>query len=199
MNLFHLFSQHSTLQEKLGVKLLVSIFPLFFSCSNGDVSNKFCNLPAKLTIENIQQAPVLFTACESMGEYCTITTSSDGGRFLFTNATGNTSPINILAISSYSGYYLGLSGFIVGKLTIPEMGEDFVRVVCYDRACSNCYQNYNITKPLVLQNGGYAKCNNCGRTYNLNDIGNISDGPDGRPLYRYRVNYIGNTLVINNG
>ena len=189
------------------LNLLFSYFLIFLfscllslallSCNDGEVSNKFCNLPARLTIENVQQAPVLFTACESMGEYCYIT--SDGQRFLFTNAQGKTDPINILAMTGYSGYYLGLDGFIVGKLTIPEMGEDMVRVVCYDRACSNCYQNYNITKPLVLQIGGYAKCNSCGRNYNLNDIGNVSDGPSGRPLYRYRVNYIAGALVIFNG
>ena len=170
---------------------------VLLSCNAGKVSNKFCNLPARLTVENVQQAPVLYPACESMGEYCYIT--SDGQRFNFTDAQNHTSSINITAMTEYSGYYLGLSGFIVGKLTIPEMGEDFVRVVCYDRACSNCYQNYNITKPLMLIVGGYAKCNSCGRTYNLNDIGNISDGPAGRSLYRYRVNYIGNVLVINNG
>lgn len=176
---------------------LVGAILLLFACKEGEVNNKFCNLPARLTIENVTQAPVLYTACESMGEYCTVT--SDGQRFLFTDAGNHTSPINILAISSYNGYYLGLNGFIVGKLTIPEIGEDFVRVVCYDRACSNCYQNYSITKPLQLQVGGYAKCNSCGRTYNLNDVGNVSDGPAGRPLYRYRVNYISNALVINNG
>ena len=177
------------------IPILYSLI-LFVSCKDGEVSNKYCNLPARLTVENVQQAPILFTACESMGEYCYVT--SDGQRFLFTDATNHTSAINITAMSGYSGYYLGLSGFIVGKLNIPEMGEDFVRVVCYDRACSNCYQNYNITKPLQLQIGGYAKCNSCGRTYNLNDVGNTSDGPAGRPLYRYRVSYIENTLVINN-
>ena len=181
--------------------LLFAVFCLLSvalsSCKDGEVNNKFCNLPARLTIENVQQAPVLFTACESMGEYCYIT--SNGQQFQFFDAAGHSSSINILAMSGYSGYYLGLNGFIVGKLSIPEMGEDFVRVVCYDRACSNCYQNNNITKPLLLQSGGYAKCNSCGRTYNLNDIGNISDGPAGRPLYRYRVNYISNALVINNG
>ena len=170
---------------------------LFIACSDGEVNTKFCNLPARLTVENVLQAPVLFTACENPGEYCTVT--SDGEHFIFTNAANKTSSINITAIAGYNGYYLGLSGLIVGKLTIPEMGEDNVRVVCYDRACSNCYQTYNITKPLSLQTGGYVKCNSCQRTYNLNDIGNISDGPAGRNLYRYRVNYIGNVLVINNG
>ena len=183
--------------ELVRVCFLYSLI-LLTSCKDGVVSNKFCDLPARLTIENVPQAPVLFTACESMGEYCYVT--SDGQRFSFTDATNHTSYINITAISSYSGYYLGLSGFIVGKLTIPEMGEDYVRVVCYDRACSNCYQKYHITKPLVLQVGGSAYCKNCQRTYDLNNVGNVtSAGPAGRPLFRYRVNYIGNVLVINNG
>ena len=177
--------------------LILSIVYCLFACSGEEVNNRFCNLPARLNVENVQQAPVLFTACESMGEFCTIT--SDGQRFVFTNAAGKTDRINITASSSYNGYYLGLSGFIVGRLIYAEMGESNTSVVCYDRACSNCYQSYNITKPLVLLTGGYVKCNSCGRTYNLNDIGNISDGPGGRSLYRYRVNYIGNALVINNG
>ena len=176
--------------------LILSIVYCLFACSGEEVNSKFCNLPAHLTIRNVVGG-VLFTSCESMGEYCTIT--SNGQQFLCTDATGHTAPINITAEDVYSGYYLGLSGFIVGRLTIPEMGESDTRVVCYDRACSNCYQNYNITKPLVLLTGGYVKCNSCGRTYNLNDVGNISDGAGGRSLYRYRVNYIGNALVINNG
>lgn len=196
MSFFHwLYKRTPLLREGVGVKLFLLLF--FLSCREGEVNNKFCTLPARLTIENVQQAPILYTCCESMGEYCAIT--SDGQHFLFTNAANKTDKINILADSEYSGYYLGLSGLIVGKLTIPEVGEDLVRVVCYDRACANCYQNYHITKPLILQTSGYAKCNNCQRTYNLNDCGTISDGPAGRNLYRYRVNYIGYVLVINNG
>ena len=172
---------------------------LLVACKDDNINNKFSNLPARLTVENVAQAPVLFTACESGGEYCTVTVSSDGQRFLFTDATGHTDAINITAIAAYQSYYPGLSGFIVGKLMIPEIGENYPRVVCFDRACSNCYQNYSITKPLQLQIGGYAKCNNCGRTYNLNDCGTISDGPAGRNLYRYRVSYNGNVLIIVNG
>ena len=172
---------------------------VFSSCKDGETSNKYSNLRARLTVENVAQAPVLFTACESMGEYCTAIISSDGQRLLFTNQAGTTSPVNILAISGYSGYYLGLSGFIIGKPFMAEMGEDAPRVVCFDRACSNCYQTYNITKPLVLQTGGYARCGSCGRTYNLNDYGIISDGPAGRSLFRYRVSYINYLLYVNNG
>ena len=178
--------------ELVGVFFLL----LFLSCSGGETNNKYSNLRARLTVENVLQAPVLYTCCESMGEYCSIT--SDGQRFIFTDAAGHTSPINIVGLVGYNGYTLGLSGYIVGRLTIPEIGEDVARVVCYDLACSNCYQSYNITKPLQLRTGGYAKCNSCQRTYNLNDVGSIADGQAGRPLYRYRVNYVGNALVINN-
>ena len=132
---------------------------LLLSCSDGQVNNKYCNLSARLTIENVTQAPVLFTACESMGEYCTVRT--------VTPQSFATSPV--------------------------------VRVVCFDLACSNCYQSYKITKPLTLQTGGYAKCPSCQRLYNLNDCGTIADGPAGRSLYRYRVSFVGTALIINNG
>ena len=122
------------------MKVHFSLFTILFSlillasCKDGEVNSKYCNLRARLTIENVTQAPVLFTSCESMGEYCTV--RSDGQRLHFTDASGHTSPYNIPAISGYSGIYLGLSGFIVGKLTIPEMGEDITRVVCFDLSCS---------------------------------------------------------------
>ncbi len=171
-----------------------TVRPVRTNDTNTNSNNKFCNLPARLIIENVLQAPVLFTSCESMGEYCTI--KSDGQHFLFTDAAGNT---DVIYITANSDCILGLSGLIIGKLSIPEIGEDRLRVVCFDCACPNCYQNYNITKPLVLQTTGYAKCNNCERTYNLNDCGNVSDGSAGRALYRYRVNYLEYTLIVNNG
>ncbi|MCH5168763.1 MAG: hypothetical protein J1F27_03905 [Prevotellaceae bacterium] len=174
--------------------LLLAGSLMLLSCNDEEVNSKYCNLRARLTIDNVLQAPVLHAACESMGEYCTVT--SDGQSFIFTNAAGKSSSLPIAALSGYSGYNLGLTGFIVGRLTIPEMGEDNVRVVCFDRACPNCYQAYNITKPLALQESGYAGCKSCNRTYNLNDCGSLSDGPAGRALYRYRVNYTLNNIGL---
>lgn len=172
---------------------------LLASCKHGETNSKYSNFRTRLTIDNVMRAPVLYTACESMGEFCSIT--SDGSHFFFTNAAGTSSRIDIMAENSYSGYTMGLnSGYIVGRLSIPEIGENEVRVVCFDRACPNCYQNYNITKPLTLQTGGYARCAKCLRTYNLNDCGTLSDGPSGRNLFRYRVSYYSDrgVLSINN-
>ena len=165
------------------------------ACKNELSTSAFSNLPARFTLQNVQQAPALFTACHSMGEFCTITT--DGKRYIFQGSSPEPSYVNVLAVNGYTGFYMGLSGFIVGLPTIMEMGMDVHRMVCFDLACSNCYQNYNITKPLALQEG-YAYCRNCKRTYDLNNLGVIAKGEGGRPLYRYRISYVSQTLIINN-
>lgn len=163
-----------------------------------DAHSTFCNMPARLMVQNTLQAPALHNALNNMGEFCTVTTTKDGKRFAFKGSGKETSYINITADNDYSGFFLGLSGLIVGLPNIPEMGKDVPSVVCFDLACSNCYEAYTITKPLAMQDGGYGKCASCGRTYNLNDNGIVASGPAGRNLYRYRVSYINTTLFVNN-
>ena len=93
---------------------------------------------------------------------------------------------------------MGIAGFIVGLPNIPELGSTTSLPVCYDLACPNCYSAYNISRALQLKEGGYAACVSCGRTYNLNNQGQISIGEEGVSLFRYRITYSGNTMVINN-
>ena len=176
-------------------KHIIRLMAIAVACglaSCHDADRTFCNLPAYFVMENIYQAPVLNIACNSMGQFCTITTS--GKEFIFKSLT-QTDPVPITSGYVYDGFYLGLSGFIVGLPEIPEMGRDVSRVVCFDLACANCYHEYGITKRMVLQEGGWATCRNCERTYNLNDLGRTDNG---RPLYRYRVSLVGNKLVIAN-
>ncbi len=172
---------------------LCAIVGLMGSCQKAD--STYASLPAYFTMENIYQAPVLYAACYSMGEFCTITTQ--GNTFVFSGIK-STSAVNRTALNNYTGFYLGLSGFIVGLPNIPEMGQDNCQVVCFDLACSHCYQEYSITKKMELQEGGYSYCASCHRKYNLNNLGIVSEGEAGRPLYRYRVTLLGNTLVIAN-
>ena len=166
---------------------------LLLSC--GKTDNLYCSLPANFVIDNVYTAPVLNTSLNSMGEFCTI--RAVGKKYVFTNLV-STSEINQTQLNSYSGFYLGLSGFIVGLPYIPEMGYDQSRVVCYDLACPNCYEDFNITKRMELQDGGYCHCPSCGRTYNLNDQGLVAEGEAGRRLYRYRITYSGNAMIIAN-
>ena len=99
------------------IPILLFLSLLLSACRKADTM--FCNLPANFTMENIYQAPVLYTACNSTGEFCTVT--SKGKTFEFSN-TKNTSTVNRTAMNDYAGFYLGLSGFIVGLPTIPELG-----------------------------------------------------------------------------
>ena len=155
----------------------------------------YCNMPAKFVMENVYQAPVLYIACNSSGEFCSITTN--GKQFIF-KGSKETSYVNMTALTGYTSFYLGLSGLIVGLPNIPGYGQTESMVVCYDLACPNCYEDYNITKPLTLHEGGTATCKSCGRTYDLNNGGIVSDGNPGKSLFRYRVNYLNYTLIINN-
>ncbi len=172
---------------------ILSLSLMLSACQKADTL--FTSLPARFTMENIYQAPVLYTACNSMGQFCTVT--DQGSSFVFSD-THNSSIVNHTAMTDYTGFYLGLSGFIVGLPSIPEIGQDVSRVVCFDLACSNCYHDFSVTKRLVLQDGGYAYCSSCRRTYNLNNLGIISSGEGGKALFRYRVSLLGNTLIIAN-
>lgn len=139
-----------------------------------------------------------------MGEWCTITTFTkdvDGHNWVyvsFANPQGST-PWPLVKANSYTGFYLGLSGgLIVGLPNIPEVGTEYPVVTCFDLACRNCYEVRNTTPRLTLQEGGYAFCSKCQRTYSLNNMGQVAKGDAGQPLYRYRVYYGNNTLSINN-
>ena len=169
---------------------------LCVACNENElVSRKYCDLPARFSYNPVSAVSQLYTSCNSMGQWCTIIAS--GQQFVFANPEGSTS-VNRTAVQNYTGFYLGLSGFLVGLPSIPELGTDYPVVTCYDRACRNCYEEAHVTKPLTLKTGGRALCPKCDRTYDLNNQGLISQGEPGKSLYRYRVYYSNNTLAINN-
>ncbi|MCD8302424.1 MAG: hypothetical protein LUC44_05325 [Prevotellaceae bacterium] len=172
------------------------------ACSDALTTNKYSSLPAKFSYTPVSSISQLYTSCNSQGEWCTIKLSN--GKFYFTNLTG-TGEATQTALNGYTGFYMGLCGFIVGLPNIPELGNDYSVVTCYDLACSNCYAERSVTKQLTLMSGGYAHCSACDLTYNLNNLGVVSDeGKNNfgftkfRSLYRYRVYYGNDTLSINN-
>lgn len=172
--------------------LLVSLL----SCAGDGVTvGHFCALPARFTFSPVSSQPQLYVACHSMGEWCTIRLQNR--QFVFTSAAGRTGVTNQTALMGYTGFYMGLSGFIVGLPNLPEMGTDAPQVTCYELACPNCYELEHVTKPLTLQTGT-AACQKCRRQYDLNNLGVIIRGDKGRGLYRYRVYFNGEGLAINN-
>lgn len=169
---------------------------MLFSCNDDAlISNKYSSLHANFSYNPVSAVSQLYSACNSMGEWSTI--RAVNSQFVFSNLTGET-PVNRTAVQNYSGFYMGLCGFIVGLPTIPELGNDVPVITCYDLACSNCYHDRSVTKRLTLQSGGKVFCSGCQRTYDLNNVGQVSQGDAGINLYRYRVYYGNNTLSIRN-
>lgn len=171
---------------------------LLSSCSGELVSNKYCKLPARFAYEPVSAYATLYSSCESMGEWCTIRVSDDGTKFIFAKPTGKPDTPPITERDKQAGFYLGLSGLIIGRPNIPELDAHVPVVTCYDWACRNCYDDYGILKRMTLREGGEAYCSRCQRTYNLNNMGLVASGPEGNPLYRYRVYYGSNKLVVSN-
>lgn len=190
----HSYSTYVTAVIWLSLAFFVAF--LGVSCSNDAlISNKYSSLPAKFSFSPVSAYSQLYTACNSMGEWSTI--RAEGAQFVFSNPTGSTS-VNRTQVQNYSGFYMGLSGFLVGLPNIPEMGSERPVVTCYDLACSNCYHTNSVAKRLTLHTGGTATCSTCRRTYDLNNLGQVSQGEGGINLFRYRVFYGNNTLSIQN-
>ncbi|MBQ0049381.1 MAG: hypothetical protein KBT12_03955 [Bacteroidales bacterium] len=182
--------------------IFLSCLMLAASCSEvGVVSSRFCSKYAKFSVDNVISISQLYSACQSPGEWCTITAEND--RYIFANLKGRT-PINKVALGAYTGFYLGIGGFIVGLPNTNEPGYDTPMVTCYDLACSNCEKESGyLSIRLEMREFGFAACPKCKRSYNLNNTGTISAGEPGISLYRYRVYYsperYGGTLSVDNG
>ncbi len=182
--------------------ILLTLSLLALSATSCKEDSMYSSLPARFSYSPVVSMPVLYAACNSLGEWCTITLKND--KFIFSNLS-DTNEAPRTSVSNYTGFYMGLCGFIVGLPNMPEMGNDYSVVTCYDLACSNCYADHYVTKPLTLLAGGFAHCSSCDLTYNLNSQGIVSDIGNNtygytkfKSLYRYQVGYYNDKLTINN-
>lgn len=173
-------------------RFFVALLLLLASCA-GQTEQFYANLPARFRVQYVQTIPPLSAALNGMGEFATITQRTNV--YIYSNTQASVSS-PMTANDKYN--YMGLSGFIVGKPNIPPLGSDVSQVVCYDLACPNCYEEQVVTREMQLQAGGKCYCRLCQRTYDLNNQGYVTSGTSGKSLYRYRVTYQNNTLLINN-
>lgn len=195
MNIFQQsFKSHllSPISQGIGKgRFFVALLLLLASCA-GQTEQFYANLPARFRVQYVQTIPPLNAALNSMGEFATITQRTNV--YIYSNTqTSIQRPV-----TDADRNYMGLSGFIVGKPNIPPLGSDVSQVVCYDLACPNCYEEQVVTREMQLQTGGKCYCRLCQRTYDLNNQGYVTSGSPGKSLYRYRVTYQNNTLLINN-
>ena len=83
-----------------------------------DVQNTYSNYPAYFVYKNVNTVPQLNAALNSLGVYTTIRRDRD--RFLFTDESGHTTPVNATAIAGNSSIQMGIAGFIAGLPTSPN-------------------------------------------------------------------------------
>lgn len=182
------------MKTKLKYLLLAPLF-LLPSCSD-DIESTYSSYSAYFVCTTVATIPQLNSALNSWGVFTTIRSSV--GTYIFTDESGESTSIQATTLSNYLNFYMGIGGFIVGLPSIPELGSDTSVPVCFDLACSNCYEDYAIARTLTLEESGTAHCGSCDRTYDLNNLGIITDGDAGISLFRYRITYTGNTMIINN-
>lgn len=168
------------------------IFTLFGACTPA-TDNLYARYPARFSAQYVSTIPELSAALNGYGEFATITYKND--YFYYSNLTTTT---KMPRKATDQGFMMGVSGFIVGRSNMPELGSDQYPIMCYDLACPNCFSTDNVAKNLILKEGGFVFCLRCGRTYNLNNQGIISEGKEGLKLYRYRATYAGNSFSIRN-
>lgn len=166
---------------------------LLFGACTPATDDLYADYPARFSVQYVSTIPQLSAALNGYGEYATIRYQNN--YFIYSNLKTS---IEVPRKATEKGFMMGVSGFIVGRSNMPELGSDQYPVMCYDLACPNCFSNDNIAKNLILQDGGFVSCIRCGRTYNLNNQGIVSQGDEGLKLYRYRATYSGNTFSIQN-
>ena len=72
-------------------------------------------------------------------------------------------------------------------------------LLAFDLACPNCNRDDLINKSLAFRSDrSTVQCSRCQRVYDLNQGGLLVEGDAGIKLYRYRIQYANNTVVISN-
>lgn len=185
--------------KKIMAILLAGIM-LLSSCSDGgNVENKYSRYSARFSFSPVNAIPTLYRACNSLGDFCIIDMPAGGGSQIRFRGFSSTDYYPCTAIQGYQGFILGRGGsLIVGLPNMPEPGAMQSVVTCYDGCCSSCYQQWNITKPLILEEFGIVRCNSCKRRYDMNNQGMVIEGDKGHSLFRYAVYYNGIGVTVNN-
>ncbi len=177
-----------------GFVILAVMLMFAAACDDDTVESKFSNYRASFTFSPVTSVAPLHGALNGLGEYCAIW--ADANYYYFSSLVGS-AQVNRTALSAYRTY-ICIGGFIVGRSSLNDIGSAEYPLVCYDRACPNCWHEDNISKAMRIEENGHAVCDRCHRTYDMNNGGTIVAGDKGKKLIRYRVNYTSNTLAINN-
>ncbi|MBP3828116.1 MAG: hypothetical protein ILA07_08765 [Prevotella sp.] len=178
------------------------ILPCLLLTACGGDEFEYSRYQAFFIFDNQQHLdPTLSSAMNPLapGIYCRITTSGNQ-YFLFTNNQGQSSRQTMNAIDKQRSCILGIyneTGIYVGYGTLNDPPTFYA----YDALCPNCYKETGLMRNVLSVNSsGLASCGRCKRTYDMNNMGIITQGEAGEKLIRYRAATTGpnGILSVNN-
>lgn len=167
---------------------------VFASCADS-VDSVYANYRASFNFTPVTAVSQLHQAVNNPGLFCLVW--RDTGQYYFQNAAGSTGTYPVTAADAYTTWQC-LSGFIVGTTNVPDLSSGQLSLVAYDAVCPNCFSESTIQRRLTFADEGTAHCTRCDRDYDLNNFGIVTQGGAGRSLFRYRVYYAADRLVVNN-
>jgi len=160
-----------------------------------NVQKTYSKYRAYFYYDKVLTTQPLLAALTGTESYCSI--AFQNGKIRFSSLT-NSHEQSITSVRQYEKL-ITINGFIVGMANMPELGETTLPLLCFDRVCPNCFEE-GFSPSLGLRENGYAYCNRCKRTYDMNNLGIIADGEKGLKMHRYGILYNGNNemLISNN-
>ncbi len=173
---------------------LLSGLLLVTSCAD-DVESVYANYRAAFNFTPVTAVSQLHQAANNAGLYCLVWRSND--KYMFQNARNETGSYPITATDAYNTWQC-ISGFIIGTTNVPDISTGQLTLVAYDAACPNCFSESTIQHRLDFKDEGTAHCARCDRDYDLNNYGTVIEGSAGRSLFRYRVYYSSDRIVVQN-
>lgn len=155
------------------------------ACAGG-ADSLYARIRAFFHYSRVTTTAPLYGALGNPGQFCKITFG--GGRYNFTDNDGRSYACVPTALDQRWPPE-AVAGFLVGTPAIPDLNGNFYNVA-YDLVCPNCYlESIDRALDFVRSSRTAVACGRCRRVYNLDNGGVVAEGGEGRPLYRYRMNY----------
>ena len=177
------------LQSYIRLLLLAGMLTATMACSDSETYTRY---PCHLVIDNsIHQNSTLGAAMNAMspGVFCIISSDELKKQYAFTNNLGQESRVNFTAVDLRTTRQLGMNNAVIvgfGTLTSEFMA--------YDRECPMCYNPDAIplkSRPLKIDGAGIAKCETCGRLFDMNNYGICTSEGGVKGMNRYHCSTTG--------
>lgn len=177
---------------------IIVLLALLTAC--GDTEYEYSSESCHLVFDNTSSRSNKLAEAMNInapGIFCRISISGKQYIFETNTAPGVKESVNFNAKDALTTQQLGVyngTGIIVGYGSLNNPATFYA----FDSQCPNCYKStYLAQYALTMDTSGHAKCSKCGRTYDMNNGGIVSDGDGGDKMMRYRATTTGAQGVLN--